>query len=115
MTEPLVSVIIPAFNRERYLVQAIESVLVQTYRPIEIIVVDDGSVDETANVAGSFSGKVRYFYQPNSGSSAAKNTGVLKAQGSLFAFLDSDGLWVEEKLLRQMEGLQSAGDPDMIF
>jgi glycosyltransferase involved in cell wall biosynthesis len=115
MAEPLVSVIIPAFNRECYLAQAIESVLAQTYRPIEIIVVDDGSVDETANVAKSFSDKVRYFYQPNSGCGAARNTGVMKARGSFLAFLDSDDLWVEEKLFRQMEVLQSDTGLDMVF
>lgn len=115
MVESLVSVIIPAFNRELYLAQAIESALAQTYSPTEIIVVDDGSVDETAEVANSFSDKVRYFYQPNSGCGAARNTGVLKAGGSFIAFLDSDDLWVEEKLFLQMEVLQSGTGPDMVF
>jgi len=115
MAEPLVSIIIPAYNRERYIAQAIESVLAQTYRPIEIIVVDDGSVDKTADVANSFSDKVRYFYQPNSGCGTARNTGVLKARGSFLAFLDSDDLWIKEKLFRQMEVLQSDTGLDMVF
>ncbi len=115
MADPLVSVIIPAFNMDRYLAQAIESVLAQTYRATEIIVVDDGSMDGTADVARSFSGTVRYFYQPNGGCGAARNTGVLMAQGSFLAFLDSDDLWRKEKLSKQMEVLQSDGDVDMVF
>lgn len=115
MTEPLVSVIIPAFNRERYLAQTIESVLVQAYRPIEIIVVDDGSADGTAEVTRSFSNAVRYFYQPNSGCGAARNTGVIKSLGNFLAFLDSDDLWTADKLFRQMEILRSDGDLDMAF
>jgi glycosyltransferase involved in cell wall biosynthesis len=115
MAEPLVSIIIPAFNRERYLAQAIESVLAQTYRPIEIIVADDGSVDNSADIAKGFSDRVRYFYQPNSGCGAARNTGVVKARGSFLAFLDSDDLWVEEKLFWQMEILRSDKGLDMVF
>jgi glycosyltransferase involved in cell wall biosynthesis len=115
MAEPLVSIIIPAFNRELYLAQTIESVLSQTYRPIEIIVVDDGSTDKTADVVIGFSDKVRFFYQPNSGCGAARNTGVLKARGSFLAFLDSDDLWMEEKLSRQVAVLRSRGDVDMVF
>lgn len=111
----MVSIIIPAFNRERYLAQTIESVLSQTYRPIETIVVDDGSTDKTAEVAEGFSDKVRCFYQPNSGCGAARNAGVLKARGSFLAFLDSDDLWMEDKLSRQMAVLQSEGDVDMVF
>jgi glycosyltransferase involved in cell wall biosynthesis len=115
MTESLISVIIPVYNGERYLAEAINSVLEQTYRPIEIIVVDDGSTDRTADVARSFSETVRYFYQPNSGSGAARNTGVKTARGSFVSFLDSDDLWVKEKLFRQMEVLQSDTGLDMVF
>lgn len=113
--KPLISVIIPVCNREHYLAEAIESAIAQTYHPIEIIVVDDGSTDGTADVARRFSETVRYFYQSNSGCSAARNTGVKKAQGSFLAFLDSDDLWVEEKLFRQMAVLDSDGDLDMVF
>lgn len=111
----IVSVIIPAYNRELYPAETIESVLAQTYRPIEIIVVDDGSTDGTAEVAKSFSGTVRCFYKSNSGSSAARNKGIKKALGSFFSFLDSYDLWVEEKLSRQMAVLDSDEDQDMVF
>lgn len=96
----LISIIIPVYNREHYLAEAIESVLAQTYRPIEIIVVDDGSTDGTADVARRFSETVRYFYQTNSGCGASRNTGIKKGVGSFLSFLDSDDLWVEEKLSR---------------
>jgi len=115
MTESLISVIIPVYNGEKYLAEAIESVLAQTCRPIEIIVVDDGSTDRSADVARSFSEAVRYYYQPNSGSGAARNTGVKTARGSLLAFLDADDLWVKEKLSCQMPMLEADPSPDMVF
>lgn len=111
----LISVIIPVYNRERYLAETIESVLSQTYRPIEIIVVDDGSTDGTADVAGSFSEVVRYFFQPNSGCGAALNTGVKNAEGAYLSFLGSDDLWTEKKLTLQMKVLSSEPETDMVF
>lgn len=111
----LISIIIPVYNRARYLAEAIESVLAQTYRPIEIIVVDDGSTDGTADVARRFSETVRYFYQSNSGCSAARNKGIENTLGSFFSFLDSDDLWVEEKLSRQMAVFDSDENLDMVF
>jgi len=111
----LISVIIPAYNRERYLAETIQSVLAQAYHPIEIIVVDDGSTDGTADVAGSFSSIVRYFFQPNSGCSAAFNTGVEKAEGNYLSFLGSDDTWTEKKLKLQMEVLRSDPEIDMVF
>jgi len=112
---PLVSIIVPVYNGERYLAEAIESALAQTYRPIEIIVVDDGSTDRTADVARTFSETVRYYYQPNSGSGAARNTGIQKARGSFLAFIDADDLWVKEKLSLQMPALESETALDMVF
>jgi len=111
----LISVIIPVYNRERYLAETIESVFSQTYRPIEIIVVDDGSTDGTAAVAGSFSEVVRYFFQPNSGCGAALNTGVQKAEGDYLSFLGSDDLWTEKKLTLQMKVLNSDPETDIVF
>jgi glycosyltransferase involved in cell wall biosynthesis len=111
----LVSVIIPAYNRERYLAETIGSVFAQAYRPIEIIVVDDGSTDGTADVARHFSEVVRYFSQPNSGCGAALNTGVEKAEGAYLSFLGSDDLWTEKKLTLQMKVLNSAPETDMVF
>ena len=98
----LVSVIIPVYNGELYLDEAIESALGQPYRPIEVIVVDDGSTDGSAEVAKQFDSPMRYCFQPNAGLGAARNKGISLAQGSFFAFLDADDLWLENKLTRQM-------------
>ncbi len=87
-TPPLVSVVIPAYNSARFLGEAIESVLQQTYPRIEIILVDDGSTDETAEIARSY--PVQYIYQPNRGISAARNAGIARAQGKYVLFLDHD-------------------------
>lgn len=112
--EWLVSVIIPVYNGERYIAEAIESVLAQTYRPIEVIVVDDGSTDGSAPVAQRWA-EVRYHYQRHSGAAPARNRGVQLAQGDLFAFLDADDLWVEDKLDRQVVTLREHPELDMVF
>ena len=112
----MVSTIIPVYNCERYLAEAIESVLAQTYRPIEVIVVDDGSTDRSAEVAKAFADReVRYFYQRNSGLGAARNQGTRLACGSYFAFLDSDDVWVEKKLDVQMAAFDAHPELDMVF
>jgi hypothetical protein len=85
---PLVSVVIPCYNSARYLGETIESVLAQTYAPVEIIVVDDGSIDATAQIAQSY--PIQYVYQTNGGISAARNTGVLHSRGKYVQFLDHD-------------------------
>jgi glycosyltransferase involved in cell wall biosynthesis len=100
--EPLVSVIIPVFNGERFLREAVQSVLDQQYSPVEIIIVDDGSTDGTATVAGSFPETVRYLHQTNQGPAAARNRGIEQAQGSLLAFADADDLWPAGKLALQL-------------
>jgi len=97
-----VSVIIPTHNRKEYLRAAIESVLAQTYKNIEIIVVDDGSTDGTIEVANAYSNKIRYFLQENLGASVARNFGVSKAAGNFIAFLDDDDLFLEHKLEKQL-------------
>jgi len=96
-TNPLVSAVIPVFNGERYLADTIRSVLSQTYRPVEVIVVDDGSVDGTAKIATSFK-EVRYVPQKNQGHGMAKNNGIAATRGELIAFLDADDLWTPDKL-----------------
>jgi GT2 family glycosyltransferase len=94
-----ISVIIPTYNRLATLVQAIDSVLGQTYGHFEIIVVDDGSTDETGrNLREKYSEAVRYIFQENSGVSSARNTGIRAARYELIAFLDSDDVWLPEKL-----------------
>lgn len=104
MENPLVSVIIPVYNGERYLAEAIESVLAQTYRPIQIIVVDDGSSDRSADIAQSYEG-IHYLYQSNQGQAAAMNAGLRVARGQFIAFLDADDLWTSTKLSIQMDYL----------
>ena len=102
MGNALVSVILPVYNGGSLLAEAIESVLKQDYRPIEIILVDDGSTDPTAQIAARVSDQVRYFYQPNSGPAAARNLGIRKAKGEFIAFIDADDLWPGGKLRAQM-------------
>jgi glycosyltransferase involved in cell wall biosynthesis len=108
MTEerPLVSVIIPVYNGARFLRAALESVFAQTYRAIEVIVVDDGSVDDSAAIAQSFT-EVHYIQQSNQGVAAARNNGIEAAHGEFYAFLDQDDLWTREKLERQVDYLRS--------
>ena len=111
----LVSVIIPVYNCDRYLAQAIQSVLEQTYQPLEIIVVDDGSTDGSAEVAKSFGSAVQYCFQANSGTAAARNRAIELAKGDFFAFLDADDLWVEDKLTRQMAAFSNQLDLDAVY
>lgn len=111
---PLVTVVIPIFNCEKYIGEAIESVLAQTYRPIEVIVVDDGSSDGTAAAARRFS-DVLYCAQPHAGPGAARNRGVDLARGDLLAFLDADDVWMPEKLERQIAAFGADPALDMVL
>ena len=101
-----ISVIIPTYNRRNTLPRAVESVLNQTYKPIEIIVVDDGSTDGTKEMFSEMYPLVRYIYQVNSGVSSARNTGIKSASGDWIALLDSDDEWLPDKLDRQVKLLQ---------
>jgi GT2 family glycosyltransferase len=105
--QPLVSVIIPAFNVAAWIGETIQSVLRQSYRPIEVIVVDDGSTDDTALVAGKFGNALTYLRQPNAGVGAARNTGFKASRGDLIAFVDADDLWLPGKLEEQVALLKS--------
>ena len=108
----LVSVIIPVYNSSKYIQKAIDSVLAQTYSNYEIIVVDDGSTDNTKAKLEQYKDKIRYVYQENQGSAAARNTGIKLAQGELIAFLDADDLWsMSQKLEKQVACFVS--DPDL--
>ncbi len=111
--KPFVSVVIPTFNRAGQVRAALKSVLAQTYRKFEVIVVDDGSTDATESVLREFLGarsnggnQVRYIFQPNQGQSAARNKGVEAARGEWIAFLDSDDLWFPEKLDLQVKAIE---------
>lgn len=106
---PLVSVIIPTYNRVRLLPAALESVLGQTYSPIEVIVVDDGSSDETPELLRSYGDRIRVLRQANAGPSTARNRGIALARGEIIAFLDSDDQWLPTKIERQVASLESAG------
>ena len=103
----LVSVIIPAYNAEAFLREAAASVLGQEYRPLEVIVVDDGSTDGTAQVAAGFGEAVRSLRQTNAGPAAARNRGITAARGEVFAFLDADDVWTDGALGAQMVFLAS--------
>ena len=115
MTAPLVSVMIGVYNAERYLGEAIDSVLAQTHRPLELIVVDDGSDDGSADVARSYGDAVRYAYQENAGNGAARNHAVSLASGELYAFLDADDRFVPDKLERQLAALDADPMLDVVF
>ncbi len=105
---PLVSVIIPAFNGGRYLAAAIESALAQTYRDREIVVIDDGSTDNSRAVADSFNDRIVILSQPNGGVSAARNRGIGATSGEWLAFLDADDVWFPDKLARQAEYFETS-------
>lgn len=112
---PLISVIIPVYNGERYVAEAIQSVLDQDYQPIEIIVLNDGSTDGTSAVVDQFGGQVRQCYQANHGLGDARNKGVEASHGNYVAFLDADDLWTPQKLSLQMEAMTANRDVDICF
>lgn len=105
-----VSIIIPTYNRNNTIGEALESVLNQSYQHIEIIVIDDGSTDDTEKFIKHHFKRVKYFYQNNAGPGAARNNGIKEARGEYIAFLDSDDLWSKDKLELQVKFLQSNPD-----
>lgn len=105
-----VTVVIPCYNAARYLGAAIESALHQSHVPAEVLVIDDGSTDQSAVVAGSFGPPVRVILQSNRGESVARNRGIEEAQGDWIAFLDADDLWLPDKLARQL----AVAGPDVV-
>ena len=100
---PLVSVVIPTYNRANLISETIDSVISQTFADYEIIVVDDGSQDETQAVLAKYEGSVRLITQKNQGTAEARNAGIRASKGEYLAFLDSDDLWLPNKLAQQME------------
>ncbi len=109
-----ISTIIPVYNCERYLGNAIQSVLDQTIVPSEIIVVNDGSINNSATVARAFKQNVYCIHQSNQGAAVARNIGVRHATGDLLTFLDADDLWTPDKLYRQVTFLQEASQEAII-
>lgn len=98
----LVSCVVPVFNGERYLAEALDSIIAQGDQNLEILVVDDGSTDGTANVVAGYGNTVIYIHQSNAGPAVARNTGIKAANGEFIAFLDADDTWVADKLERQL-------------
>jgi len=103
---PTVSIIIPTYQRSHWVGEAIESVLAQTYKDYEIIVVNDGSTDNTAEVLNQFQDKIKIIEQENKGGSAARNTAIDNSHGRYIAFLDDDDLWLPNKLEKQIALLE---------
>lgn len=114
-TNVLISVIMPVYNGAEFLAEAVASIAAQAYQPLEIIVVDDGSTDETATVVLRLGNGIRYFYQPNQGPAAARNAGLAIAQGELIAFLDVDDLWPADKLAQQMACLNANAETQVVW
>lgn len=106
MKKPLISVVIPTYNRADWISEAVDSVLGQTFKDLELIIIDDGSKDSTDKVLKKYGSKIRYFYQENAGLSDARNKGILASQGDYIAFLDSDDVWFEKKLETQINELR---------
>ncbi len=109
-TQPLVSVVIPVYNGQRFLRQALKSVFDQTCRPLEVLVIDDGSTDASAEIVRGFDG-VRYIQQGNAGAAAARNAGIAASRGELIGLLDQDDEWLPDKLARQTTVL--AANPEV--
>lgn len=110
-----VSVILPTFNGQRYIAEAIESALAQTLAPCEIIVVDDGSTDGTEKIVRSYGSRVHYIYQKNKGASGAYNTGIGSASGDYVAFLEHDDVWAPEKNENQVQFFEEDVSLGMVF
>jgi len=113
LATPLVSVIIPAYNAGELLTAAIDSVLIQTYENLEVWIVDDGSTDNTSEVAADFARRfpwIRVLTQPNAGVGAARNLGIAAATGAYIAPLDADDIWFPDKIRRQVDCLERGGE-----
>lgn len=113
--KPLVSVIIPVYNAAKYVEEAIESILNQTYSPIEIIAVNDGSTDNSAEVLAAYSNRIQIISSTNKGIGAARNLGISKSQGRFLAFLDADDYWELNKLEIQMQEFASNPSLDIVY
>lgn len=115
MSNPFFSIVIPAYNRSKMTAEAIESVLNQSYTDYEVIVVDDGSEDDTPEIEEKFKGRISYFRQENAGGAAARNLGIEHSAGSYICYLDSDDLWPENKLQLYKDTIDRYPDSKFIF
>ena len=113
-TRPVISVIVPVYNGESFLAEALESIAAQAYAPLQVLVVDDGSTDESAAVAARCAG-ITVLQQPHRGLNSALNHGLHCAVGDFITFLDADDRWLPGKLARQLAALQQNPAADMVF
>lgn len=111
----LVTVILPVFNGEAFIADAINSVLSQKYLPLEIIVIDDGSTDKTQQVVSAFGDRIKYIKKENGGPASARNKGLEFANGELIAFIDADDLWSNDKLRLQLKIFAVKQDLDIVI
>lgn len=111
----MVSVIIPTYNCAKYLDECLQSVFNQTYKEYEIIIIDDGSTDNTQEIIKNKYPKAKYIYQKHAGVSKARNAGIELAQGTLIAFNDADDIWFPNKLDMQVDYFETHSDVDMVF
>ena len=111
---PLVSVIMPVYNGANFLAEAINNIQQQYYQSLELIIVDDGSVDETASIVAQYKADIQYVYQPNRGPAAARNTALKLATGEFIAFLDVDDLWARNRLSSQINYLTTHPAVDIV-
>lgn len=114
-SQPFVSVIMPVFNGADFIAEAVASIWRQDYPALEVIIVDDGSTDETPSIVASLSGDICYVRQVNAGPAAARNCGLAKARGDLIAFLDADDLWPANKLAWQLPALIDTPSVDIVM
>ena len=115
MNKYFVTVIIPVFNGATYIAEAVESIRRQNHDPLEVIIVDDGSTDSTANIVADMSANIRYVYQSNKGPAAARNRGLLMAKGDVIGFLDADDLWSGNKLRIQCGHLEKNPEVEIVL
>lgn len=115
--EPLVTIITPTFNRAKFILESVQSVIDQDYDNVQHIIVDDGSLDNTRGLLQRYidEGIIEYYYQENQGQSTARNMALLKARGENICFLDSDNLWLRGKLRKQVEILEENADIDVVY
>jgi glycosyltransferase involved in cell wall biosynthesis len=112
---PLISVILPTYNSALFLSPAVDSVLNQTFQDFELIVVDDGSTDETENILKAYKNSVRYIKKDHAGASAARNKGIAEARGEFIAFQDADDLWLPDKLQLQLDYFKAHPQVGVVF
>lgn len=116
MKNPTVSVVMTTYNRDKYISTTVESVLNQTFQDFELIIIDDGSTDNTFEIIKSFDDKrIKYYYQNNAGQNPARNAGITLSNGQYVAMIDSDDIWDQNKLKKQVEILDKHPDIGLVY